>query len=104
MRAKSESKRRLKSWSTLSKVSTLAVIIGHLTSLIEKHREKLVDWLGPVTDSEHEDLCKRRDAESANWILDKPEYGLWLTSESSSFLWLNGIRMSCIFSAQDQYC
>ncbi|KAK7431918.1 hypothetical protein QQZ08_001537 [Neonectria magnoliae] len=59
-----------------------------------KQRERIIQWLGPVTDSEHEDLCKRRDSQSAEWILDRNEFTSWLSSGGSSVLWLNGIQGS----------
>ncbi|KAH7148231.1 ankyrin repeat-containing domain protein [Dactylonectria macrodidyma] len=59
-----------------------------------KQREKMIQWLGPATDTDHEDLCKRRDSESADWILGRNEFGSWISSGGSSFLWLNGIQGS----------
>ncbi|KAK7425214.1 hypothetical protein QQX98_000129 [Neonectria punicea] len=61
-----------------------------------KQRERVIQWLGPGTDTEHEDLCKRRDSQSAEWILDRTEFASWLSSGGSSFLWLNGILGSLI--------
>ncbi|KAH6974465.1 hypothetical protein BKA56DRAFT_591345 [Ilyonectria sp. MPI-CAGE-AT-0026] len=59
-----------------------------------KHREKVIQWLGLVTEEEHSDLCERRDSTSCEWILNRDEFGSWLSSQGSSFFWLNGIQGS----------
>lgn len=54
----------------------------------------MMTWLGPSSESEHEDMCKRRsdDKEACSWILLRSEYINWQESEVSSYLWLKGIR------------
>ncbi|KAF4986552.1 hypothetical protein FGRMN_10780 [Fusarium graminum] len=57
-------------------------------------QEKVIQWLGSVTETEHDDLCKQRDASSAEWILNRHEFGAWLSSPASAFFWLNGTQGS----------
>ncbi|KAF5025153.1 hypothetical protein F66182_2728 [Fusarium sp. NRRL 66182] len=59
-----------------------------------EHQEKVIRWLGTTTEAEHDDLCQQRDEASAEWILNREEFGAWLSSPASSFLWLNGTQGS----------
>ncbi|KAG9499480.1 hypothetical protein J7337_007936 [Fusarium musae] len=57
-------------------------------------QEKIIKWLGTPTEDEHDDLCKQRDASSAEWILKKQEFHSWLSSPGSALLCLNGTQGS----------
>lgn len=58
---------------------------------IVKKRAQSLKWLGVVTEAEHSDALKAKDAESGKWLLNSSEFNNWLSASSSSFLWLNGI-------------
>ncbi|KAF5664496.1 ankyrin protein [Fusarium heterosporum] len=69
--------------------------VGKLVDTKElEQQEKIIRWLGSVTETEHDDLCKQRDASSAEWILNRDEFGAWLSSPASAFFWLNGTQGS----------
>ncbi|KAF5980588.1 ankyrin protein [Fusarium coicis] len=57
-------------------------------------QEKIIKWLGTPTEDEHDDLCKQRDASSAEWILKRQEFNSWLSSLGSALLCLNGTQGS----------
>ncbi|CVL08022.1 related to ankyrin [Fusarium mangiferae] len=59
-----------------------------------QQQEKIIKWLGTPTEDEHDDLCKQRDASSAEWILKRREYNSWLSSPGSALLCLNGTQGS----------
>ncbi|KAI9155641.1 Ankyrin-1 [Paramyrothecium foliicola] len=54
-------------------------------------RDKIIDWLGPTTESTHEDVSFSRDSGSAAWIFERDEFRTWLSGEAS-FLWLCGTQ------------
>ncbi|KAF4453143.1 hypothetical protein F53441_4140 [Fusarium austroafricanum] len=57
-----------------------------------ERQEKMIEWLGEPTETEHDDLCKQRDEKSAEWILNRDEFGEWLSAPTSSLFWLTGTR------------
>ncbi|KAF4483549.1 hypothetical protein FAGAP_11692 [Fusarium agapanthi] len=59
-----------------------------------QQQEKVIKWLGTPTEDEHDDLCKQRDASSAQWILKRQEYNSWLSCPGSALLCLNGTQGS----------
>ena len=59
---------------------------------VVQQQEKIIKWLGTLTEDEHDDLCKQRDASSADWILHKEEFNKWLVCSGSALLCINGIR------------
>ncbi|KAF5670930.1 ankyrin protein [Fusarium denticulatum] len=59
-----------------------------------QQQEKIIKWLGTPTEDEHDDLCKQRDASSAEWILKRQEFNSWLSSPGSALLCLNGTQGS----------
>ncbi|CVK92123.1 related to ankyrin [Fusarium proliferatum] len=59
-----------------------------------QQQEKIIKWLGTPTEDEHDDLCKQRDASSAEWILQRQEFNSWLSSPGSALLCLNGTQGS----------
>jgi len=60
---------------------------------IDKERNKFLDWLGQGSHAEHEEANECRDNESGDWLIGSQEFREWINQESSSFFWLNGIRM-----------
>ncbi|KAF5531815.1 ankyrin protein [Fusarium napiforme] len=59
-----------------------------------QQQEKIIKWLGTPTEDEHDDLCKQRDASSAEWILKRQEFNSWLSCPGSALLCLNGTQGS----------
>ncbi|KAF4948807.1 hypothetical protein FGADI_9364 [Fusarium gaditjirri] len=59
-----------------------------------QQQEKIIKWLGTPTEDEHNDLCKQRDASSAEWILKRQEFNSWLSCPGSALLCLNGTQGS----------
>ncbi|KAF5703419.1 ankyrin protein [Fusarium mundagurra] len=59
-----------------------------------QQQEKIIKWLGTPTEDEHDDLCKQRDASSAQWILERQEFNSWLSCPGSALLCLNGTQGS----------
>ncbi|KAG5761735.1 hypothetical protein H9Q72_010154 [Fusarium xylarioides] len=59
-----------------------------------QQQEKIIEWLGTPTEDEHDDLCKQRDASSAEWILQRQEFNSWLSCPGSALLCLNGTQGS----------
>ncbi|KAJ6133492.1 hypothetical protein N7471_008707 [Penicillium samsonianum] len=55
-------------------------------------RAQIYDWLGPITDGEHGEICRRRGVDSAQWILQKDHVQNWLDTDKSSYLWLYGAQ------------
>ncbi|KUL83371.1 hypothetical protein ZTR_11270 [Talaromyces verruculosus] len=55
-------------------------------------RTQIFRWLGPTTDGEHDEICRRRNPESAQWILEREELQAWLSLDKSSYFWLYGIQ------------
>ncbi|KAF5650754.1 ankyrin protein [Fusarium sp. NRRL 52700] len=59
-----------------------------------QQQEKIIKWLGTPTEDEHDDLCKQRDASSAEWILRRQEFNSWLSCPGSALFCLNGTQGS----------
>ncbi|KAF5702046.1 ankyrin protein [Fusarium globosum] len=59
-----------------------------------QQQEMIIKWLGTPTEDEHDDLCKQRDASSAEWILKRQEFNSWLSCPGSALLCLNGTQGS----------
>ncbi|KAJ4245547.1 hypothetical protein NW762_014056 [Fusarium torreyae] len=59
-----------------------------------QQQEKIIKWLGMSTEEEHDDLCKQRDASSAEWILHRKEFNKWLSCPGSALFCLNGTQGS----------
>ncbi|PNP79792.1 hypothetical protein FNYG_06885 [Fusarium nygamai] len=59
-----------------------------------QQQEKIIKWLGTPTEDEHDDLCKQRDASSAEWMLKRQEFNSWLSCPGSTLLCLNGTQGS----------
>lgn len=74
------------------------MIITSLLSIAADKRAQIYDWLGPITDGEHGEICRRRGVDSAQWILQKDHVQNWLDTDKSSYLWLYGARECAIQS------
>lgn len=79
-------------------LDTISTSIGEIKSKMEKEREEnermnVLSWASKLpVDDHHTTARQNRTPDTGQWIIQKPAFQSWITSQSPLLLWIHGIR------------